>query len=497
MVDAHLRRRWPAAASTTSSPAVSRATPSTSPGSCRTSRRCSTTTRCCSGSTPTGGGPPGRRSPSGSPRETADFLLRDLGTREGGFAVPLDADAAGVEGLTYAWTPPAARRGPRRRRRRTRRRPAPRHRRRHLRGRLSTLQLPVDPADPVLVEPTSAPRLLTARAGRPQPGRDDKVVTAWNGLADRRPGRPGLDPRRAPTTSRPRRARRRSSSTPISSTAGSGVRRGTGRWATPSASLDDYGDLAEGLLALHQATGRAALAGRGGRPPRHRAASTSPPTTAASTTPPTTPSRSSPGRRARPTTPSRPGRRRLAGALLTYGALTGSTRHLDAAEAALRRGRRRSPRRTRGSPGWALAVAEARAAGPLQVAVVGSGRRSRTPWSPSPAPRRPRDSCSWPANPTRPAYPCWRTARSWTVGPRPTSAGVRLRPPDHRPRRAASAASGREHLSARSVARERFSRRVATDEQGRGPDVGPQQGVRHDGHRPDAVDRLLRHRVER
>ena len=37
-------RRWPAAGSTTSSAAASRATPSTAAGSCRTSRRCSTTT---------------------------------------------------------------------------------------------------------------------------------------------------------------------------------------------------------------------------------------------------------------------------------------------------------------------------------------------------------------------------------------------------------------------------------------------------------------------
>jgi hypothetical protein len=36
--------------------------------------------------------------------ETADFLLRDLGTEHGGFASSLDADADGVEGLTYAWT---------------------------------------------------------------------------------------------------------------------------------------------------------------------------------------------------------------------------------------------------------------------------------------------------------------------------------------------------------------------------------------------------------
>src|SRR4051794_17948187 len=38
-------------------------------------------------------------------RETAEFLLRDLRTPEGGFASALDADTNGVEGLTYAWSP--------------------------------------------------------------------------------------------------------------------------------------------------------------------------------------------------------------------------------------------------------------------------------------------------------------------------------------------------------------------------------------------------------
>jgi uncharacterized protein YyaL (SSP411 family) len=39
--------------------------------------------------------------------ETAAFLLRDLATPAGGLASALDADTDGVEGLTYAWTPPS------------------------------------------------------------------------------------------------------------------------------------------------------------------------------------------------------------------------------------------------------------------------------------------------------------------------------------------------------------------------------------------------------
>lgn len=62
----------------------------------------------------------------------------------------------------------------------------------------------------------------------------------------------------------------------------------------------------------------------------------------------------------------------LAGALTTYAALTGSTRHRAAAEAAVRASAalaRRAPR----FAGQLLATAEALAAGPLQVAVVGTG----------------------------------------------------------------------------------------------------------------------------
>lgn len=112
--------------------------------------------------------------------ETARFIMRDLA--DGGmFTSSLDADAAGHEGLTYVWTPE------------------------QLRDVLgdedgrwaasvfdvsaagtfehgsSVLQLQRDPDDAQRFERVCT-ALLAARATRPQPGRDDKVVTAWNGL---------------------------------------------------------------------------------------------------------------------------------------------------------------------------------------------------------------------------------------------------------------------------------------------------------------------------
>ncbi|OBG00782.1 thioredoxin domain-containing protein [Mycolicibacter sinensis] len=113
--------------------------------------------------------------------ETARFLLDELS--DGGmFVSSLDADADGREGSTYVWTSE------------------------QLTDVLgdddgrwaagifdvtvggtfeagaSVLQLPRDPDDLQRLGSVRQ-RLLTARRSRPQPGRDDKVVTAWNGMA--------------------------------------------------------------------------------------------------------------------------------------------------------------------------------------------------------------------------------------------------------------------------------------------------------------------------
>jgi uncharacterized protein YyaL (SSP411 family) len=138
---------------------------------------------------------------------------------------------------------------------------------------------------------------------------------------------------------------------------------------------DDYGNLAEGLLALHQASGDprwlkaagdlldTALAhfadGSGGF------FDTADDAEQLFTRPRSTADGAEPS-----------GNASVAGALLTYSALTGSPRHRAAADAAVAAAASLAIRDPRFA-GWTLAVAEAIAAGPLQVAVAGDGPRAR------------------------------------------------------------------------------------------------------------------------
>ena len=113
--------------------------------------------------------------------ETADWLLRDLRTAEGGFASALDADSDGVEGKFYVWTPASSRGAGAE----------------TALGRslfdvtaegtfehgASVLQLLHDPDDADAVGGRARPALLAVASQRVPPARDDKVVAAWNGLA--------------------------------------------------------------------------------------------------------------------------------------------------------------------------------------------------------------------------------------------------------------------------------------------------------------------------
>ena len=111
--------------------------------------------------------------------ETLDYMIRELRLPEGGFASAEDADTEGEEGLTYVWTPDEIREvvgddaaeGVFRRFGVT-----PEG---NFEGK-SILFL-ADPGAPD--DPAARAALLAARAKRPQPLRDDKALAAWNGLA--------------------------------------------------------------------------------------------------------------------------------------------------------------------------------------------------------------------------------------------------------------------------------------------------------------------------
>ena len=298
--------------------------------------------------------------------ETAAFMLRDLGTAEGAFASALDADTEGVEGLTYAWTPDQLSEvlGPEEGRRAASLLEVTE--RGTFEHGASTLQLRRDPDDPQWWEGVRL-RLLEARGQRPQPARDDKVVTSWNGLAVAGLADAGV------LLDEPSLVAAAEACADVllrTHLVDGRLRRASRQGAVGSAAgvLDDYGNLAEGLIALHQATGEPRWLEAAGRlvdtSRAHFSAhdggfhDTADDAEALFTRP------RGQGDNAEPA-----GQSSIAGALLAYAALTGSAEHRAAAESTLAASglvAMRDPR----FAGWTLAVAEAAVAGPLQVAVA-------------------------------------------------------------------------------------------------------------------------------
>jgi uncharacterized protein YyaL (SSP411 family) len=186
--------------------------------------------------------------------ETAAFMLDALVTGAM-FASSLDADAAGTEGSTYVWTPDELR---------------------EVLGSddgrwaatvfevtddgtfehgSSVLQLAHDPEDPERLARVKA-ALLAARHNRVQPGRDDKVVTAWNGLAITALAEAGVALRRPDLIDA---ARQCADSLLILHLVNGRLRRASlgGEVGDSPAILEDHGALATGLLTLNQVTGEA------------------------------------------------------------------------------------------------------------------------------------------------------------------------------------------------------------------------------------------------
>jgi len=303
--------------------------------------------------------------------ETADFLLDDLRTPEGGFASALDADSEGVEGRYYSWTP----------------------------GQLhevlgaddgawvanicdvtasgtfeegaSVLQLRRDPDDWTRWLACKG-QLRVARQERVAPGRDDKIVAAWNGLAIAALAETGVllaEPKyveaairaavlvrdvHRPDPLRPGRIRRVSRDGVVGAHAGV---------------LDDHACVAEGILTLYSATGDAQWIDFAGELLdeilEHYRDSDGGFFDVADDGPVLISRPQDPTDNASPS-----GWTAAAGALLTYAALTGSQRHRDAAESALAITSTLSahPR----FAGWGLSMAEAWIDGPREIAIVGA-----------------------------------------------------------------------------------------------------------------------------
>jgi uncharacterized protein len=306
--------------------------------------------------------------------ETCTWMVHDMRTPEGGLAASLDADSEGEEGKFYVWRPAeltavlgpqdgefAARdfgvtqagtfeRG------------------------ASVLQRRVDPDDPDRFDRIKR-ALLAAREQRVHPGRDDKVVAAWNGLAISALAECSLafgEPHLLQTA--------RDAASLLAEVHLKGtklMRTSRGGYAGDSEGvLEDYACVAEGFAVLSGITGEPqwlTLAGRlldtaldafgDGAGGFYDTAADGEslifrPADAADNA-----------------TPS--GTFAMAGALLSHAALTGSARHREAAEAALGVLPAIAARYPRAA-GAGLSVAEAWLAGPAEIAVVGYEDDERT-----------------------------------------------------------------------------------------------------------------------
>ncbi|MFD8883558.1 thioredoxin domain-containing protein [Streptomyces erythrochromogenes] len=312
--------------------------------------------------------------------ETADFMVRELRTAQGGFASALDADSEDpltgehVEGAYYAWAP---------------------DRLREVLGEddgvlaagyfgvteegtfehgASVLQLPQDgPAVDAERIAGIRERLLAARAERPAPGRDDKVVAAWNGLAIAALAECGAYFDRPDLVERATEAADLLVRVHFDAAAGRAPRLARtskdGHVGANAGVLEDYGDVAEGFLALAAVTGEGVWLEFAGFLldlvlDRFTAEDGSLYDTAHD-------AEKLIRRPQDPTDTAAPsGWTAAAGALLSYAAHTGSEAHRTAAERALGVVQALGPRVPR-FIGHGLSVAEALLDGPREVAVVG------------------------------------------------------------------------------------------------------------------------------
>jgi len=163
--------------------------------------------------------------------QTLEYVLRELALDGGGLASAQDADTEGVEGLTFTWAPGE--------------------------GAPEELLQPFEHGRLVLrgdLDSETRARLFELRERRPKPLRDDKAIASWNGLALAALAECGRFLARSDWVDAARRLAEFLLG-PLSTEDGrlhrtwrDGVAKGTGY-------LEDYADVAHGLLELHVATG--------------------------------------------------------------------------------------------------------------------------------------------------------------------------------------------------------------------------------------------------
>jgi len=162
---------------------------------------------------------------------TCDYLLRELRLPAGGFASAQDADTEGVEGLTYTWTAEE--------------------------GLPPELLQPFEHGRSIVrgsLDPELRTRLLATRERRAQPGLDDKAIASWNGLAIAALAEAGRVLRRTDWVDAAVSAAGFVLG-PLSSPNGRLFRSWREGRTSGAGYLDDYANVAHGLLELHLATG--------------------------------------------------------------------------------------------------------------------------------------------------------------------------------------------------------------------------------------------------
>ena len=166
---------------------------------------------------------------------TLEYMLRELALPEGGFASAQDADTAGVEGLSFSWTPEELEDV--------------------LPGRVNLLQPFEHGRFVVRGELTEEERrqLFDTREQRPKPARDDKAIASWNGLALAALAEAG---RRLDRQDFIEAAARLAEFILGPLSEGGRLRRSfRAGQAKGTGYLEDYADVANGLYELHIATG--------------------------------------------------------------------------------------------------------------------------------------------------------------------------------------------------------------------------------------------------